>query len=74
MVSQMNEGCAPLSKACEKGSVEIVEYLITHCAADVQKCGSYNICQFATPLWIASSTGNLPVVKCLVRHGANIDR
>ena len=70
----MNEGCTPLSIACEKGSVEIVEYLITHCAADVQKCGNYNTGPFATPLWIASSTGYLPVVKCLVRHGANIDR
>lgn len=27
----------------------------------------------ATPLWCASVAGKLPVVKCLVRLGANIN-
>lgn len=39
----MKEGCAPLFIACKKGNVEIVEYLITVCNADVEQRGKYEV-------------------------------
>lgn len=53
---RMKEGCAPLFIACKKGNVEIVEYLITHCDADVEQRGKYEVpddrsVHNVTPLW-----------------------
>ena len=76
---RMKEGCAPLFIACKKGNVEIVEYLITICNADVEQRGKYEVpddrsVHNVTPLWCAAVAGKLPVVKCLVQYGANVDR
>ena len=75
----MKDGCGPLFIACKKGNVEIVEYLITVCDADVEQRGKYEVpddrsVHNVTPLWCAAVAGKLPVVKCLVQHGANVDR
>jgi ankyrin repeat protein len=75
----MKEGCAPLFIACKKGNVEIVEYLITICNADVEQRGKYEVpddrsVHNVTPLWCAAVAGKLPVVKCLVQYGADVDR
>jgi hypothetical protein len=76
---RMKEGCAPLFIACKKGNVEIVEYLITICNADVEQRGKYEVpddrsVHNVTPLWCAAVAGKLPVVKCLVQYGADVDR
>ncbi|GBM56108.1 Protein fem-1 A [Araneus ventricosus] len=78
IVSRIREGCAPLFVACKKGNVEIVEYLIEYCDADVEQRGMYEVpddrsIHFVTPLWCASVAGKLSVVKCLVEHGANVN-
>ncbi|KAG8188428.1 hypothetical protein JTE90_007996 [Oedothorax gibbosus] len=78
IVSRIREGCAPLFVACKKGNVEIVEYLIEYCGADVEQRGMYEVpddrsIHFVTPLWCASVAGKLSVVKCLVEHGANVN-
>lgn len=78
IVSRVKEGCAPLFVACKKGNVEIVEYLIEHCDADVEQRGMYEVpddrsIHFVTPLWCASVAGKLSVVRCLVEHGANVN-
>lgn len=78
IVSRIREGCAPLFVACKKGNVEIVEYLIEYCSADVEQRGMYEVpddrsIHFVTPLWCASVAGKLSVVKCLVEHGANVN-
>lgn len=78
IVSRVKEGCAPLFVACKKGNVEIVEYLIEHCDADVEQRGMYEVpddrsIHFVTPLWCASVAGKQSVVKCLVEHGANVN-
>ncbi|GIZ02098.1 protein fem-1 homolog A-B [Caerostris extrusa] len=78
IVSRIREGCAPLFLSCKKGNVEIVEYLIEVCSADVEQRGMYEVpddrsIHFVTPLWCASVAGKLSVVKCLVEHGANVN-
>ena len=75
---RMKDGCAPLFIACKKGNVEIVEYLIKTCEADVEQRGRYEVpddrsVHNVTPLWCAAVAGRLPVVKCLVEHGADVN-
>lgn len=78
IVIRTKEGCTPLFIACKKGNVDIVDYLITHCDADVEQRGKYEVpddrsIHYVTPLWCASVAGKLPVVKCLVQHGASVN-
>jgi len=69
IVSRMKDGCAPLFIACKRGHVEIVEYLIKKCDADIEQRGKYCV----TPLWCAAVSGNLEVIKCLIFHGADVN-
>ncbi|KAK3855362.1 hypothetical protein Pcinc_038232 [Petrolisthes cinctipes] len=78
IVSRTRDGCAPLFVACKKGNVEVVDYLIAMCSADVEQRGLYEVpddrsIHNVTPLWCASVAGKLPVVKCLVQHLANVN-
>ncbi|XP_011137078.1 protein fem-1 homolog A [Harpegnathos saltator] len=78
IVSRTKEGCAPLFIACKKGNVEIVEYLITVCGADIEQRGKYEVpdersVHCVTPLWCAAVSGKLLVIKCLISHGAEIN-
>ena len=66
------DGCAPLFIACKKGNLEIVEYLIETCGADVEQKGTYEVIDdktshFVSPLWCASVVGRVNIVKCLIR-------
>ncbi|XP_067007719.2 protein fem-1 homolog A [Anabrus simplex] len=72
------DGCAPLFIACKRGQVEIVEYLITVCDVDLEQRGMYEVpddrsVHCVTPLWCAAVSGRLPVIKCLVEHGADVN-
>ncbi|RWS26719.1 Protein fem-1-like protein [Leptotrombidium deliense] len=78
VVSRVKEGCSPLFVACKKGNVDIVEYLITECSADVEQKGVYEVpddssIHYVTPLWCAAVAGKLNVLKCLVKYGANVN-
>lgn len=42
----------------QKGIYEVVDDKTSHCV---------------TPLWCAAVCGKLPIVKCLVKHGANVN-
>src|SRR5262245_22198615 len=71
LVSRRRDGCTPLFVACKRGNVEIVEYLVTGCQADIEARGQYEVpddrsVHCVTPLWCASVSGKLPVVRCLV--------
>lgn len=63
--------------ACRNGHLEIVDYLLTKCNADVEKVGSVSFdgepIEDAPPLWCAAAAGHLSIVKMLVRHGANVN-
>ena len=77
-MSRVKEGCSPLFVSCKKGNVEIVEYLIEQCHSDVEQKGVYEVpddrsIHYVTPLWCAAVAGKLAVVRCLVKHGANVN-
>ncbi|XP_034949991.1 protein fem-1 homolog CG6966 isoform X2 [Chelonus insularis] len=78
IVSRIKDDCAPLFIACRRGHVEIVQYLITVCDADIEQRGIYEVpddrsLHVVTPLWCAAISGKLPVLKCLVSHGADVN-
>jgi len=78
LVNRVKEGCSPLFLACKRGNVEIVQYLLDECGADVEQKGMYEVpddrsIHHVTPLWCAAVAGKLEVVKALVRRGANVN-
>ncbi|XP_053669873.1 protein fem-1 homolog C [Anopheles nili] len=78
VVKRTSDGCSPLFIACRRGNVDITEYLITVCDANTEQKGFYEVPEdrsvhCVTPLWCACVSGKLPVVKCLVRLGSNIN-
>lgn len=71
-------GCSPLFIACKKGNIEIVEYLLSHCDADVEQKGLYEVqddrtVHHVSPLWCASVAGKVKVVEVLVKYGADVN-
>jgi len=78
VVSMMKDSCSPLFVSCKRGHMDTVDYLISVCGADVEQRGVYEVSDdrsthCVTPLWCAAVSGRLPVVKCLVKHGADIN-
>ena len=78
IVKRTKDGCSPLFIACRRGNVEITEYLIIVCDADSEQRGFFEVSEdrsvhLVTPLWCACVSGKLPVVKCLVRLGSNLN-
>jgi len=78
IVSRIREGCSPLFIACKKGNVEIVEYLVSICNANLEQRGLYEVqddrsVHNVTPLWCASVAGKFRVVDVLVRYGADVN-
>ncbi|KZC08594.1 Protein fem-1 like protein A [Dufourea novaeangliae] len=74
----MKDDCAPLFIACKRGTVAIVEYLISVCHANIEQKGKYEIpndpsVHYVTPLWCAAISGKLPVMKCLIFHGSDVN-
>lgn len=78
IVSRVKDGCAPLFIACKRGHVEIVEYLISVCNADIEQRGIYEVpddssVHCVTPLWCAAVSGRLQVIRVLIKYGAEIN-
>ncbi|CAH2058936.1 unnamed protein product, partial [Iphiclides podalirius] len=72
------DGCAPLFVACKRGNVEIVEYLVHVCAAELEQRGVYEVpddrsVHTVTPLWCAAVAGRLEVLRVLAEAGAELD-
>lgn len=80
IVNIVKQGCSPLFDACKKGQLEIAEYLIRTCGADIEQ---KRTCPYAvlidgpnhvvTPLSCAAIEGNLSIVKLLIQSGADIN-
>ncbi|KPJ10037.1 Protein fem-1-like CG6966 [Papilio machaon] len=75
---RMRDGCAPLFVASKRGNVEIVEYLIHVCAADLEQRGVYEVADdqmvhSVTPLWCAAVAGRLAVLRVLADAGADLN-
>ncbi|KAM3960417.1 LOW QUALITY PROTEIN: protein fem-1 homolog CG6966-like [Aphomia sociella] len=70
-------GTTPLVIACRNGHYDVAEYLIERCKADIEQPGSVTFdgetIEGAPPLWCAAAAGHLPLVKLLVRAGANVN-
>ncbi|XP_049880626.1 protein fem-1 homolog A isoform X3 [Pectinophora gossypiella] len=78
VVSRMRDGCAPLFVACKRGNVEIVEYLVHVCDAELEQRGVYEVADersvhTVTPLWCAAVAGRLEVLRVLADAGADVD-
>lgn len=78
IVNRVKIGCAPLFIACRRGQLEIVEYLVSVCHADIEQRGCYEVpddrsVHSVTPLWCAAVSGKLPIIEYLVEHGADIN-
>ena len=63
-----DDGKTPLMAACEKGNVEIVQFLID-CTTNIHE---KDVAGW-TPLHSAASEGHLEIVQLLLEKGANID-
>lgn len=62
IVNHVKQGCSPLFHACKKGQLEIVEYLIVMCGANIEQKGCYEVVEdhsthIVTPLWCAAVSG-----------------
>lgn len=78
VVSRIREGCAPLFVVCKRGNLEIAEFLITECTADIEQRGLFenpedSTVHHVTPLWCCSVLSKLPIVRYLVCAGADIN-
>lgn len=77
LVGAKTNGATPLVMACRNGHYDVAEYLIERCNADIEQPGSVvfdgETIEGAPPLWCAAAAGHIPVVRLLVKHGANVN-
>ncbi|MBN3319972.1 FEM1A protein, partial [Atractosteus spatula] len=77
LAEEKTQGGTPLLIASRYGHLEVVDYLLEHCKANVELGGSVNFdgetIEGAPPLWAASAAGHLQVVRSLLKHGASVN-
>ncbi|XP_055623446.1 protein fem-1 homolog C-like [Toxorhynchites rutilus septentrionalis] len=86
LVEKTEEGYSPLFLACCTGSIEIVEFLITECDADIEQKGTFFCSQKRDDVWCDKSVGhiytplgcacafqNVELVEFLIQHGSNVN-
>ncbi|XP_054160815.1 protein fem-1 homolog C-like [Oppia nitens] len=77
IVSLRTNGATPLLIAARNGYLNVLEYLIDKCNADIEQVGTVNFdgesIEAAPPIWCAAAAGHLTCVKSLITHGANVN-
>ncbi|XP_052745107.1 protein fem-1 homolog CG6966 [Bicyclus anynana] len=78
VAARTRDGCAPLFVAARRGNVELVDYLVHVCAAELEQRGVFTLAHDgsqhrATPLWAAAVAGQLPALRALADAGAALD-
>ncbi|KZS14041.1 Protein fem-1 B [Daphnia magna] len=77
LVSAVTNGATPMLMACRNGHLDVVEYLVERCGADIEQAGSVTFdgetIEGAPPLWVAAAAGHVHIVRFLVRAGASVN-
>ena len=77
LVHSKTNAATPLIMACRNGHLNVVEYLVDKCHADIEQVGSVTFdgetIEGAPPLWCAAAAGHLSIVKYLVKCGADVN-
>lgn len=77
LVAAKTSGATPLVIACRNGHLDVAEYLIEKCHADIEQRGAVTFdgetIEGAPPLWCAAAAGHLDIVKLLIQHGAKVN-
>ncbi|XP_064474446.1 protein fem-1 homolog CG6966-like [Ornithodoros turicata] len=77
LTSAKTDGSTPLVMAARNGHLEVIEYLIERCNADIEQVGSVTFdgetIEGAPPLWCAAAAGYMNVVQSLVVRGASVN-
>lgn len=78
VATKLRTGTTSLLIAARNGHLDVVEYLVNDCNADLEQAGSVvfdgETIEGATPLWCAAAAGHIEVVTCLIGKGANVNR
>ncbi|RWS29884.1 protein fem-1 C-like protein [Leptotrombidium deliense] len=77
LISPCNNGATPLVIAAKNGHLDVIEYLVKDCAAEIDQVGNVEFdgetIEGAPPLWCAAAAGHFNVVKALLDFGAYIN-
>lgn len=77
LVSATTNGATPLVMASRNGHLDVADYLLDRCHADIEQVGSVSFegetIEGAPPLWCAAAAGHLSVVQRLVERGARVN-
>jgi len=78
VATKLRTGSTCLLISSRNGHVDVVQYLVLECGADVEQTGSVSFdgetIEGATPLWCAAAAGHIDVVSKLIDTGANVNK
>ncbi|XP_038073375.1 protein fem-1 homolog C-like [Patiria miniata] len=78
LVSQVVEKTTPLIVASRNGHLDVVNYFLEKCKADVEQVGSVTFdgetIEGAPALWCAAAAGHFTTVQSLMQHGARVNQ
>jgi len=76
--TKLRTGTTSLLIAARNGHLDVVNYLISSCGADLEQAGSVvfdgETIEGATPLWCAAAAGHMDIVKNLLAKGAGVNK
>ena len=77
LIHAKTNDATPMTMACRNGHMNIVEYLVEKCCADIEQVGSVTFdgdkIDGAPPLWCAAAAGYLEIVKYLIKMRSKVN-